>query len=141
GQCILDFSAGYVFSATDHDVLGAVLDDNKTVLVQVTDVTGVEPAVTQHSGGFLGTVPVAFHYCSALDADFTNLAIGQNIAVFVLDTNFGDRLGRATGAFRFGEIKCAGNGSADGIGFSQAITQAWLHDTVEFFLHQCQVSR
>src|SRR5690606_33520591 len=60
-------------------------DEQTAVLVEVTQVTGVQPAALQRAGGVFRRGPVALHHIGALGANLADLAGRQQLAVFVLD--------------------------------------------------------
>ncbi len=140
-QGIFHLGASDIFASPDNDVLGAILDDQKAVFIKQANITGVEPAIPDGVCRFPGSLPVSFHHCRALDADFACLAMFQDITVGVFNADLCHGLCRATGTFRLCQVKSAGNGGANGIGFCQPVTQSRLDDRIEFFLHHGQVPR
>ena len=84
GQLVNDASISRgidVLAAADDHVLGAVDQDEIAVLVEPTDVTGVQPAVDDGLGGLLGPVQIAAHHVGALDHNLAGLAVGHRMPV------------------------------------------------------------
>jgi hypothetical protein len=48
---VLDLRAVHVLTAAQHHVLGAVHEVDEAVLVEVGDITGVQPAIDDGLGG------------------------------------------------------------------------------------------
>jgi len=81
GQCRLDALRGdVVAAAADDNIFLAIGDPNEAIVVDLTDVAGVDPAIAQGLGGGIGIVPVPVH---------RQLAANQYFAVvgyFYIDT-------------------------------------------------------
>src|SRR4029077_16683057 len=76
---LLDVARKYVEAAGEDHVLLAVDQGDETVLVEKTDVAGVEAAATKGFLGRFGLLPVAFHDLRPAKADFAPLADGQHL--------------------------------------------------------------
>ena len=59
--------------AEDDDLFGASGDEQVSVDVEVTQISGVEPAILQNFCGCIGPVPVTFHHNGPAHKDFTAL--------------------------------------------------------------------
>ena len=73
-EALFDLDAVDVLAAADDHVLGPVRDVQEAVLVQVADVTGVEPAVAERLGRRLRVVEVAVHHRLVAQAHLSVLA-------------------------------------------------------------------
>jgi hypothetical protein len=67
GQYLFDLLGVDVFSAADDHVFGSPHQCQVAVGVEMTDVTGVHPAVDDDAGGFVGTPKIAAHDVGAGD--------------------------------------------------------------------------
>ena len=81
----LDFPGIDVLAAADDHVLGPVDQDQVAVVVEVTDVAGVQPAVDDGLRGLLRSVQVATHHVVALDDNLAGLTVGDRAARLVDD--------------------------------------------------------
>src|SRR5210317_240179 len=89
---IFDFIGIYVEAGHENHVFLAILYPEETIFVHTADVAGFQPATRQHYiGRIFGSLPVAFHYLRALDADFANFAKWQLIAVVANNYHVGRR--------------------------------------------------
>src|SRR5947209_20401683 len=61
-QGVLDIAGVDVEATTDDQVLLAVDDEQVAVLVEIAEIAGVQPAVTQRLAAGLGRTPVSLHY-------------------------------------------------------------------------------
>ena len=84
GEDVLDFLGVDVLSAADDHVLGPPDQRQVAVGVEVADVAGVQPAVDDDAGGFVGAAQIAAHDVGAGDDD---LAIhpGRHLGAGVVD--------------------------------------------------------
>ena len=76
-----------ILSATDNDILEAILNFRETVGVDNRSITGMEPAILDCGIRGLRIIVVAFHYHIAADRDFAQgLPVMRDfIAIFVHD--------------------------------------------------------
>src|SRR6266481_8527545 len=110
GDFFFDGFGGDVVAGVENDeVLDAAADAPVAAAVHFALIAGVEPAVFEDAGGFLGTIPVARKNIGAGDKDFFILA----------GFHFDARNGLADAA-RFGGDARVVHG-ADSAGFRQAI--------------------
>jgi len=63
-----------VVATDDDEVLAAADNKDIAVLVDPTEVTGVEPSASHGVGCLVGKVPVPFEYVGPAGADFSDLA-------------------------------------------------------------------
>ena len=82
---LLDLAGIDVVAAADDQVLLAIDDEEVAVLVDLREVTGVEPAAAHRLGRRVGTLPVALHHVRALDDDLPHLALRDLLVVLVED--------------------------------------------------------
>ena len=91
-QRLLHLARIDIGTAGNDDVLGAVGQREKAVLVQPTDIAGAEPAVLQCLGIGLVVVPVAEHHRRPLGLDLTGFACRPRLAIGLGDPHFHDAL-------------------------------------------------
>src|SRR5690606_10312761 len=106
-----------------NHVLLAVDQLEEAVLVDHTDVAGLQPAVRgQHFRGVLGTLPVAEHDLWAADPQLTGLAGGQLVAVVINDLHLGVYYRLTDEAFLIGRVRGGGDHHRRGLGHAEAFT-------------------
>ena len=64
-------------------VLDAIDNIDVSFVVHGADVPGVQPAVTQRTGGFFGLVPISIHDARPPNADFSPLTEGHLPIIFI----------------------------------------------------------
>src|SRR5260370_25027400 len=78
---IFDFDRGDVFTAGNDDVLGAVLDDDITVLIEQPDITGMKPAAGKGLFGGLFVLEITLHHDIAAEHHLADrLAVARHLA-------------------------------------------------------------
>ena len=82
-------SAQPMFSPANHDVFGAVQNNQEAKFIQQAEISGVEPAVFQHFRCRFWLVPVAFHDGRPFDAYFANFVSRQSLSLFVNNSDLG----------------------------------------------------
>src|ERR1035437_5734072 len=118
---LLDLARVDVEAAADDQLLLAIDDEEEAFVVDVADVTAVEPAVLDRLGGGLRLVPVAVHDVVALDHDLAALALRDLLVVLVedLDVDSPDRL--ADGADLLAGLQLVEGGGGAGLGEAVAL--------------------
>ena len=70
-----DFGGINILAAGDDHVLHPVMDEEIAVLVEITRIAGMDPAVLgQRAGGRIGQVPIAQHIVRRPGDNFAHLA-------------------------------------------------------------------
>src|SRR6266702_3096120 len=84
---LFDLARVYVEPAAEDHLLLAIDDEEIALLVDVPEVSGVEPAALESLGGRLWIPPVALHHVVASDHDLPHvvLACRQHLALLVND--------------------------------------------------------
>jgi hypothetical protein len=103
-----------IFAGGHHDdFLGPAGDGEVSVAIEESEVSGMEPSVADHLGGFVRSLVVAVHDIGAADEDFAG-------AVFagVVDAEFhvGQGFAHAAGSGLVGDVE-----RHDGRGFGEAV--------------------
>ena len=80
---LFDLARVDVVAAADHEVLAAVDDEEKAVLIDVSEVSGVEPAVAEGLGGGLFPAEVALHHVVAADDDLADVVLARRQRIVV----------------------------------------------------------
>ena len=91
-QYFLDLARINVGAAADDHVLGAVPQRQETVLVERSDVAGMQPAVAQRFQAGVRIAPVAAHDGIAANQDFADLPGRQRPVLLVGNANLYRRL-------------------------------------------------
>jgi hypothetical protein len=119
----LDLGGIDVLAAADHQVLGTVRQEQVAVVVEVADVTAVEPAVAEFGLVGFGAVPVAADQRGCPDPQPSRYALWQFVALFVADAEIHRRMQEAGRAGLLAE-RTAGAGAAVGVGLGQPPARA-----------------
>src|SRR5699024_7245178 len=112
----LDLLRVEVLTAADDHVLDPVDDGEVAVLVEGSDVAGVEPSVDDRLGGLLGPVEIAAHDGGAGDEDLAGFAGGLIPPVLVDDPDLLTVDGGADRAQLPDTVERVDGGSAGGLG-------------------------
>ena len=132
----LNFDATDVFTTTDDDFLNTVHNIDKTVLIHISHVTRMKPAINEGLSRGLRFVPVTQHIARGLDAQLTALTQSQLSPILCLNTKIRDSRHHAARTLGVGQIEGASVDRAQGIGLGQAVTntgRGFLECTGDFF--------
>src|SRR5262245_31426691 len=84
-QAVLDLAGGDVLAAADDQILLAAGDEEVAILVDPSEVAGVQPAVDDGGAGRLFLLVVALHDPSRADADLALLTGNEELVAVVHD--------------------------------------------------------
>src|SRR3546814_14559801 len=82
---VFDFGREDILAARDHHVLHPVANEEIAARVEIARVAGMDPAVGQRCGAFLGLVPIAEHPTRAAYPHPAGPAAGPGLAPPVPD--------------------------------------------------------
>src|SRR3546814_12540226 len=80
---VFDFGREDILAARDHHVLHPVANEEIAARVEIARVAGMDPAVGQRCGAFLGLVPIAEHRTRAAYPDLAGRAGCHGLAALV----------------------------------------------------------
>ena len=78
----------HVEPGDDHEILGAIHDEQVALVVSVRHVAGMEPPIVQDLPRFLRTLPVPGEHVGASDDDLARVAVVSVGAVDVEEPDF-----------------------------------------------------
>ena len=122
---VLDLLGGDVLAAAADDVLLAVDEIEKAVVVEASHVAGVEPAVLEGLAGLVFEAPVAGGDGGVAEDDLAGFASGQGVAVVVDDGDLVAEAGVGVLAWLAGGVGAAGvadlfDGAVTALGHAEA---------------------
>ena len=87
-QGLLDLDRGDVFAAADNDVFDAAREMQHTLFIELTQVTGVQPAILIDGLLLCRQAVIAIHQARTFDDDFTDFACSDESLALFPDTYF-----------------------------------------------------
>ncbi len=112
GEGVLDLLGIQVFSAPDDHVLDAVDQGEVAVVVEPSDVAGVQPPGDDGAGRLLRDAEITGHHVRAFDDDFADPPGGHRVSVLVDDADPLARQGRTHGTELPGTVDRVARGGA-----------------------------
>ena len=117
-----DFGAVDVLASAKNHVLGAILDEDETFLVDAPEIPALQPAVDDRIRRRASLVPIAADQVRSAEADLTDFAGSEGIHIFVETFHFENRH-RAPRTARLPNIVIATILRTVGVSFGHAITK------------------
>ena len=74
-QLVLDLDGVDILSAANNHVLGAIRQEQETVIIQVADIAGFQPAIADFLRIDVGAVPVFANIGTAAHPDFPGFSL------------------------------------------------------------------
>ena len=87
-----------VFAAAYDNILFAVNQGDKSILVFYSHIAGIEPVAFKDFVGSIGIFIIAFHNAGALNAELADLSLRNLFIVFIHNFGFPHIAGYADGA-------------------------------------------
>src|SRR6266404_8422478 len=109
----------YVLAVAQHDhVFLATGDKQIAARVEVAEITGMEPAILENSGGGIRSVPIALHHNGALDGNFTDSGSAILPGLWIDNLSFHTGQGRSD---RTDHVVMGQGGESGASGFGQTV--------------------